>query len=121
MSKKPLKINRLSFKSIILQSKSPVLLEFGAIWDSDSRDLYDNLKWYCKMFENRMLVCYVDYEDMSDFFSEYEIQKLPTLIIFEDGKPFARHIGFNSQSEIDNLLLRFFGYLPYDPKHKPFL
>ncbi len=110
---KPLRINLLGFESAVLKSDLPVLLVFGAMWDADSRILFDQLKWYGEKLDGTLKTGIVDYDAVPDIFSEYEVFDIPTMIIFEDGKPFERRVGYHDSSDIDKMLRHFFGYLPY--------
>lgn len=111
---RPLKISLLTFESAVLQSQLPVLLVFGAMWDIDSLHLFKQLEWYGEKFDGKMKTGIVDIDYVPDIFIDYEVYDIPTMIIFEDGKPFERRVGYHDQHDIDKYLYRFFGYLPYE-------
>ena len=113
---KPLKINLLAFESAVLQSEIPVLLVFGAMWDTDSRMLFSLLNSYADKLDKKVKLGIVDYDYVPDIFSEYEVFDIPTMMIFEDGKPFERRVGYHGSDDIDKILHHFFGYLPYSSK-----
>ncbi|MBQ4317086.1 MAG: hypothetical protein IJC20_02440 [Clostridia bacterium] len=110
---KPLKINLLGFESAVLQSEIPVLLVFGAMWDADSRMLFSLLDKYKDKLDGKVKLGIVDYDYVPDIFSEYEVFDIPTMIIFDDGKPEIRHTGYNGSDDIDKILHHFFGYRLY--------
>lgn len=110
---RPLKINLLGFDGAVLQSDIPVLLVFGAMWDVDSRMLFSQLEWYAEKLNGKLKTGIVDYDYTPDIFSQYEVYEIPTMIIFEDGKPFERRTGYTDSTDIDKILKHFYGYLPY--------
>jgi thioredoxin 1 len=115
---RPLKISLMTFESAVLQSEKPVLLVFGATWDHDSICLFDMLDWYGEKLDKKLVTGVVDYDYVPDIFTDYQVYDLPTMIIFEGGKPVERRTGYRGAGEIDSLLERFWGYLPYVPRFK---
>lgn len=113
---KPLKMNAFNFDEYIAKSNLPALIGFGANWQMDSLYMYDALEWFCHKFDEKMIVAYADIDYVSELFYRFDVTDFPTLIIFEDGKEFARHVGYDYIDEIDDLIKSFYGYLPYDPK-----
>ncbi len=115
---KPLKINAWNFDDYVLPSELPALVAFGADWLIDSLRLCSCLEWYCHRFDGKMIVAFADIDYVPELFYRYNVTEFPTLIIFEDGKEFARLEGFKHHQQIDDLIFKFYGYLPYDPKAK---
>ena len=115
-----LKINAWNFDDYVLASELPSMIAFGADWLYDSLRLCDCLEWYCHRFDGKMIVGYADIDYVPELFYRYNVTVFPTVIIFEDGELFTRLEGFEYREQIDDLIYRFFGYLPYDPKAKRF-
>lgn len=116
---KPLPINMLGFESAVLRSKIPVLVVFGAIWDYGSSALFNHMVWYGEKLDGKMKTAIADIDVVIELFYKYEIIDLPTMVIFENGEPFKkRKVGYYSDTDIDEFLYSFFGYLPYESRYK---
>ena len=110
---KPLKLNMLTFDSIVKQCDRPAFVVFGAVYNSDCRALFYKLPEYAKKLDKRMYFAIADIDVVLEYFYEYEVVNMPTTIIFEDGKPYARVEGPLRYEDIDRMIYNFFGYLPY--------
>ena len=110
---RPLPVNMLAFESAILQAEKPVLVAFGAMWDSSSRMLFNLMEEYGEKLDGKLITARADIDYVPELFVDYGITEIPTMIIFDGGVPFEPHIGFKEYADIDRYLYRFYGYLPY--------
>lgn len=109
----PLKIGPLNFECAVLESNTPVMLVFGAMWDKNSRMQFDLLEYVSEKYNKKIIVGIVDYDYAPDIFSECKVYDIPTTVIFEDGKEFSRRFGYYGVSAVIDFLNYFFGVLPY--------
>ncbi|MCK8817903.1 thioredoxin domain-containing protein [Natroniella sulfidigena] len=101
------KINSEEFEKEVLTSKSPVLLEFS----------YD----YCLACQEvkKFIINNLDLKDLKlveidisknqSLARNYNVDKSPTLLLFNNGRVIARHIGYLKRNELNTLL----NNLPY--------
>ena len=113
----PLKINELSFEDIVLKSDIPFFLAFGAYWDVASLALFREIENYSAKFDGLIRFGILDYDYLPEIFCDYNIKEIPTMMIMEDGKEFSRKEKYGGNIDIETLLYKFFGYLPYTPKY----
>ena len=111
---KPLKINQLSYGPIIEKTiQKPALLVFGAVWDYDSRRMFDHLDKVADRFGDKLCVGYVDIDFTPEIFSENKVYDLPVAIVYEDGKELKRIEVLKDVRQIDELVDYLFGIMPY--------
>lgn len=79
------------------------LVEFGAIWCAPCRATLPHLKKFAAM-QNDIAVIKVDIDGDSGFMTEFGIQSVPQLMLFENGK-FSRHVAGRTIIQLQNELL----------------
>lgn len=111
---RPLKINMLSYEPIIKKTyERPALLVFGAVWDYDSRRMFDYLNKIVERFGEKICAGYVDLDFVPEIFSENKVYDIPAAIVFEDGKELKRIEKLTSPKQLDELADYLFGIMPY--------
>ncbi len=109
----PLRINTYNFECSVLQSKLPVILVFGAIWDRTSRKWYSQLEHIPDKFDKYIIRGKVELDYNCEIFADYGIVDIPSLVIFEDGKIFEKRTKYNGSSDVMDFIKRFFGAAPH--------
>jgi thioredoxin 1 len=95
-----MQVNSVSFKSEVLESKVPVLLDFGAAWCSPCRALNPILNELESESNGEYKVVKVDVDESQDIASEYGISSIPTLMLLEGGEVKRRKDGFSSKVDL---------------------
>ncbi len=103
---KTLHLTAASFEAEVLKSKQPVLVVFGAPWSRPCQVIDSILQELARDWAGKVKVVKVDADDSLDLGLWYEIQSVPTLIYFVEGKPRLRIVGTASKEAILNLLNR---------------
>jgi thioredoxin-like negative regulator of GroEL len=112
---KPLKINLLSYEAILGKTfERPALFVFGAVWDYESRRMFNHLDKVSERFGDRLCTGMVDLDFVPDIFSENRVYDIPAAIVFEDGKELKRIEKLTSPNQIDELADYLFGIMPYE-------
>ncbi len=93
-------IEEASFDAEVLQSKQPVLVEFWAPWSRPCRVLESILRDLARSWAGKGRVVRVNADDSLDLSLWYDIQSVPTLLFFVEGKPCARIVGTASREAI---------------------
>lgn len=83
---------RSSFTDII-QSEQPVLIDFFAEWCGPCKTLAPILKQFAGNYAEKVRVIKVDVDKNPSVAAQYQIQGVPTMILFKQGKPVWRQSG----------------------------
>lgn len=82
-----------NFKSEVLESKVPVLVDFWASWCGPCRMVGPIVEEIADEYDGKARVGKVNTEENATITGEYGIISIPTLIFFKDGKPVDQIIG----------------------------
>lgn len=93
-----------NFDKVVLHSAGPVLVDFWATWCGPCRMLAPIVAELAEEHEETLTVGKVDVDDAPDLAARFDIVSIPTLILFRDGKPAARAIGYRTKQELEALL-----------------
>ena len=82
----------------------PVIVDFHALWCSPCKMQSPILKEVANELGNRIKVIKIDVDQNSEIASRYNIQSVPTLIIFKNGEQIWRQSGVVSKNQLYNIL-----------------
>lgn len=88
------------FEIVVLQSKKPVLVEFWAPWSRPCQVQGSVLTEVARAWAGKWKVVKVNADDCLDLSLSYDIQSVPTLLYFVEGKPRLRIVGTASMQAI---------------------
>ncbi|MCT7960397.1 thioredoxin [Laspinema sp. D1] len=89
-----------SFEEMLTDSEVPVLVDFYAAWCGPCQMMAPVLDEVNARLKNRIQVVKIDTEKYPDLATEHRIYALPTLVLFEKGKPVQRFEGFVSAEQL---------------------
>ena len=85
--------NKDDFIKEVINSGSPVLVDFWAEWCGPCKQLSPLVEEASEEFKDKIKVCKMDVDVNRETAAEYGIRSIPTLMIFENGNPVATEIG----------------------------
>jgi thioredoxin 1 len=97
-------LNELNFESLVL-CIGVVLVDFTAAWCPPCRALSPLVARIADETAGRVFVGYVDADACPDLASRYGVRALPTVIVFQGGRPIARRTGLTNENGLRALLL----------------
>lgn len=94
-----LEIKQENFKTDVLDSEKPVLLDFWATWCPPCR-MQSPIVDKIAAERSDIVVGKVNTDDQPELSEMFEVENIPTLVIIKDGKPTARLVGLHSKEQI---------------------
>jgi thioredoxin 1 len=82
-----------NFKTEVLDSKVPVLVDFWATWCGPCKAIGPVLSELAEAYDGRAKIGKVNSEQQAELTGEYGVISIPTLIFFKNGKPVDQIIG----------------------------
>jgi thioredoxin 1 len=93
-----------NFESEVLNSELPVLVDFSATWCGPCQRQLPILEKFAA--DNaKVKVVKVDIDDAPNVTAKLGIRSVPSLVLFNLGKPVSTKVGLTSLSELSNLVL----------------
>ncbi len=89
----PAKVSDANFDTEVLQSSEPVLVDFFAEWCGPCKAMAPALEEVAKDMAGKVKIAKIDVDESPEITTRYQIQAMPTLIMFKDGEVAARHTG----------------------------
>jgi thioredoxin 1 len=89
------------FDSLVLEAGEPVLVDFWATWCAPCRMIAPVVEEIAKELGGRVKFLKMDIDANPATPSKLGIMSIPTLIIFKDGRPAERTVGYRSNMKGD--------------------
>ena len=93
-------VNKDSFKEMVLEATTPVLLDFYANWCGHCQKLLPLLDEVAVEMDGKLSVMKVNVDENREFAQKFDIKGLPTMLLFKDGSEVDRLIGFMPKDKI---------------------
>ena len=89
-----------TFEQEVLQSASPVLVDYWADWCGPCKMISPILDEVAKEYAGRLKVCKLNIDENQQVPPKYGIRGIPTLMIFKNGNVEATKVGALSKSQL---------------------
>lgn len=93
-----------NFEETVLRSKNPVVVEFFAPWCGYCRRLSAVIDRLDKEYGEKIAIRKLDIDEEAELADKYEVDTIPTLILFKDGKAASSVVNPGSQDAIEHWL-----------------
>jgi thioredoxin 1 len=89
-----------SFDAEVLQSQTPVLLDYWAEWCGPCKMIAPILDEVAKEYEGKLKVAKLNIDENQDTPAKFGIRGIPTLMLFKGGNVEATKVGALSKSQL---------------------
>jgi len=97
-----IKLTNDNFKQEVYNAEGYVLVDFWAPWCGPCKMLGPVIS---EIAENNsdIKVGKVNVDEEMELATMYQVSSIPTLILFKDGKPVNKQVGFSNRNQIENM------------------
>jgi len=82
-----------TFESEVVQSKTPVLIDFYAQWCGPCKMMAPIIDDIAREYNGKLKVVKVDVDESGETAATYGVTAMPTFVVFKDGQEVARKSG----------------------------
>ena len=93
MSNIPVHVTDDAFEKTVLQSSTPVIVDFWAPWCGPCKMVAPILDKLAQEYGDKILVAKVNTDDNPEWAMKYGVQGIPTMLFVADGKIVHRQVG----------------------------
>ena len=99
-----MKVESADFKTQVLDSDVPVLVDFWAPWCGPCKMLTPTVEALADEYAGKAKVVKVNVDDNQQLAAQFGIRGIPTVMVFKDGAPVASLVGMQPKAEFAKAL-----------------
>ena len=99
-----LQLTDANFQAEVLECSTPVLVDVWATWCGPCRLMAPMMDWAAEAYAGRLTVGKLEADPNPASRDRMQVQGLPALVLFKDGKEIARHEGAMAKPQLQAFL-----------------
>ncbi len=97
-------LNAMNWNDIVLNSDMPVLVDFWAEWCGPCRIVGPIVEQLAQSLEGKIRVFKLNVDQNQEIAMKYNVQSIPSLVLFKNGKEIARTIGLSPKEKYEKFV-----------------
>ncbi len=94
------KVTDASFEADVLNSETPVLVDFWAEWCGPCRMIGPALEEIAQELSGKVTIAKINIDEEPEWASKYNVRSIPTLLVFKGGEKVAEKLGAAPKSAL---------------------
>ncbi len=90
----------------VLGSPVPVMVDFWAEWCGPCRMVSPIIEGLAKKYKGKIKVVKVNVDENQELAEKFNIMSIPTVMLFDKGRPLGSHIGAAPESVFERFIAR---------------
>ncbi|HPQ80931.1 MAG TPA: thioredoxin [bacterium] len=103
MAENVFEVTDANFKQEVLDSPTPVLVDFWAAWCGPCRSLAPTMEQFAAEKAGVVKVCKIDVDGNPGVAGQYGIRSIPTILLFKGGQNIGQLVGNVPKGAIEEL------------------
>lgn len=104
MGKDTVAVSDADFKTQVLDSAEPVLVDFWATWCAPCRAIAPALEELATQYKGKLKIAKVDVDEAQEVAQKFGIRSIPTLLMFKGGKVVDQIVGAVPKAKLEESL-----------------
>ncbi len=96
----PVQVTDSTFEELVVNSETPVLVDFWAEWCGPCKMIAPILDEIAKDMDGKLVIGKLDIDVNQDTAMAFGVMSIPTLLLFKKGEPVERIVGYQPKPQL---------------------
>ncbi len=97
---RPMEVTDQTFDQVVLEADVPIIVDFWAVWCGPCKMIAPVLEQIAVEYAEQLRVTKLDVDHNNETAMKYGVMSIPTLILFKQGEPVERIVGFMPKEKL---------------------